>query len=304
MHPERISSEQHFKLLCVVPGGVVLAKENSANGSLPKKCFIVTPIGAPESAIRRAADGLLESVLQPILERRDFQVDVAHKISTPGSITRQVLEHLLKDDLVVANLTGLNPNVMYELAVRHCARLPIVVLAENGTVLPFDLATERTIFYADDMKGVEELKPRLEAAISSALEEKEPDNPVYRAAESSVMREVKPVGATEYVLGRLDRIEAGIDSLRRNTVRESTSAPSNSTRFLVSAQFGREEDPKRVFDLLGTMIPFPLKGGWTNTAKRIIIHTKSLAEAEAVRDAILKVASTGGVTIEDTTSNE
>src|SRR5688572_1260591 len=90
-----------------------------------KRCFVITPIG--DSA----------------------------------SITSQVIEHLLTDELVVANLTELNPNVMYELAVRHAARLPVVTLAHQGTKLPFDIADERTIYFTNDMQGVEELKPAL-----------------------------------------------------------------------------------------------------------------------------------------------
>jgi nucleoside 2-deoxyribosyltransferase len=95
-----------------------------------KECFIITPIGGTGSDIRRETDGLIRSVLKPVLSEFDLNPVPAHEISETGSITRQIIKQLLESDLVIANLTGLNPNVMYEVGIRHCARKPMIVLAK------------------------------------------------------------------------------------------------------------------------------------------------------------------------------
>jgi hypothetical protein len=176
-----------------------------------KRCFVITPIGEDGSETRRCTDGLMDAVLRPTLEGLGFEVFVAHEIAKPGSITNQVIEHLLEDEMVVANITGLNPNVMYELAVRHAVRLPVVCVSENTTRPPFDIAEERMIFFVDDMRGVEDLKPRLKSAVEAALNDKTPDNPVYRAKQTNIMKQAAGNNDVQkYILDRLDQIEAKI----------------------------------------------------------------------------------------------
>ncbi|PBP99756.1 hypothetical protein CCL17_17625 [Pseudomonas congelans] len=205
--------------------------------STPKRCFIVTPIGSDTSTTRRAADGLISAVMRPVLDKLGFQTFVAHEIASPGSITRQVIEHVVYDELVIANLSELNPNVMYELAVRHCVGLPIVVLAEAGTRLPFDISDERTVFFQNDMFGAVDLAPKLEAAISAAMLNGEPDNPVYRVTKTRVLREsVEPDDAQTFLIKKLDYIESFISDLK---VRGFGSPINNSNDMVnVTESFG------------------------------------------------------------------
>lgn len=180
-----------------------------------KCCFIVAPIGANGSDVRRATEGLMDAVLRPLLgDKFGYKVEIAHEISVSGSITDQIINNLLESELVVVDLTGLNPNVMYELAIRHCTGLPLIVMARDGTDLPFDVVQERTIFYHNDMHGVVELSARLEAAVEAIHESGgQIDTPVSRARQSRVVKEKimsgegKDADVAEFLLNQLSEIK-------------------------------------------------------------------------------------------------
>ena len=187
---------------------------NSSNA--PKTALVIAPIGAPQSAIRRSVDGLVQAVLKPVLTQLGFVATIAHELDEPGSITHQIIRHLLKDDLVLANLTALNPNVMYELAVRHATRKPVIIIAEAGTVLPFDIADERAIFFVNDLAGVEEFKVALERAVHAALEDRHAYNPIYRVIAANVISEVDiSRDVQRFVLERLEQIQDRLAALSR-----------------------------------------------------------------------------------------
>ncbi|MFW5871622.1 MAG: hypothetical protein ACOCUT_00800 [bacterium] len=182
-----------------------------------KKCFIITPVGDKDSQIRRSTDGLISSVIRPLLQKEFNFSDIkaAHEINTSGSINNQIMKRIIYDELVLVNLTGLNPNVMYEVAVRHATLKPIIHICEEGTRLPFDIIDQRTIFYKNDMLGVQELKEQLKSMIKEALQvDQFKDNPIYNASQSKIFSETlsnnPEKNFEKYLLERFDKLESKI----------------------------------------------------------------------------------------------
>ncbi len=113
-----------------------------------KMCFVIAPLGDAGSSIRIHSDQVLRYIIQPAVGRCGLQAVRADEIEKAGQISSQVLEHLQAAPVAVADLTGTNPNVMYELAFRHARCLPVVQIASSDTHLPFDIAGQRTIFFS------------------------------------------------------------------------------------------------------------------------------------------------------------
>jgi hypothetical protein len=180
-----------------------------------KTCFVIAPIGEEGTDTRRSIDGLLEAVIRPILSS-EYNVEVSHQLDRPGWIAGQIIERLIQHDLIIADLTSLNPNVMYELAVRHCQGKPVVVIALNGTKLPFDIAPERTVFYANDIAGSVKLRDDLSRAIEAAMSGGEFDNPVLRTTKSIAVRESLPQAKDDYIVEQLDQLRSMLASVVSN----------------------------------------------------------------------------------------
>lgn len=118
---------------------------NVTTGEWAHICFYISPIGDDDSEHRKHADLFLGSIVEPALEEFKLRVVRADKIGKAGMITAQILEYILKAKLVIADLSYHNPNVFYELSLRHACRLPTVQVIRKCDKIPFDLEQFRTI---------------------------------------------------------------------------------------------------------------------------------------------------------------
>lgn len=232
-----------------------------------EQCFIITPIGDDTDPIRRHIEGIIDAAIIPALGDQ-YEIVVAHKISEPGSITKQVIDKVYHSKLVIANLTNRNPNVMYELALRHATGKPAIMIAEKGTPLPSDIIMQRTIFYHNDAKGVLELRDALKKAAYEIDFEKKV-GPIVEVLgdishDADMLKKVAEKDSDskeplEYIMRRLDRIEAliptKIEAVPQKSIETTDLQRAIVTYLELPPKWSKEDTPKLLFEEFNDDLP-------------------------------------------------
>lgn len=94
-------------------------------------------------------DELYKKIIKPVAENSDMDLHAyrADEIYKPGIILKDIVSGITESEVIIAEITSLNPNVFYELGYSHCRDKETILLAEEGTKLPFDISGYRCIFY-------------------------------------------------------------------------------------------------------------------------------------------------------------
>ncbi len=131
-----------------------------------KSCFLIGPMKDMPRLI-----ALRDHIIKPILEPLGFHVNTPES-GDIGNVMRQVLLRLEQADILIADITGNNPNVMYELGVYHSFGKPYVIIKEdipeaNATATAFDIAEYRfhAVNFSKPAEAIQQLTPLLAGII-------------------------------------------------------------------------------------------------------------------------------------------
>lgn len=98
----------------------------------------------------------VKETVQRAAMRANFKCEVTGDLAAPGAITDQVWQGIRGSDAVVADITGNNPNVFYEVGLAHALGKEIILLSQEADA-PFDIRSLRRIRYnPTDMRSLEE----------------------------------------------------------------------------------------------------------------------------------------------------
>lgn len=215
---------------------------------MPEKkiCFVIAPIGKENTEIRERSDIVFDYIIEPAVTPFGYEPQRADIPPEPGMITPQIVKHIKNDPLVIADLTGGNPNVFYELCLRHVTKKPCIHIIKKGDDIPFDVSPLRIIFV--DHTHMPTVK-KVQEEIGKQIEEIQKDtfkmeSPISLSVSLTALEESGDDTARAYVaiiemLHSLKRDVAKIEtSLHDTSVAEKTPEFTNIFKPFMAPQKG------------------------------------------------------------------
>jgi hypothetical protein len=129
-------------------------------------CFVLMPFNQPDLQV------VYEDFVKPTVEGQcGLRCERADDIFGPNVVMDDVWRALWRARVVVAELTGRNPNVFYEVGLCHAIGKKVLLLAQSIEDIPFDLRHRRVIRYEYSPRGCRELERTLGETIKAMLKE-------------------------------------------------------------------------------------------------------------------------------------
>ena len=167
-----------------------------------KTAFVISPFGEPN-------DTYFALILKPALEECGLYAVRGDSLYRPTTIIDDIWQGIKDSTVLVAELTGRNPNVFYELGLAHAISKPVVLLAQNIEDVPFDLRAIRVLVYDKDHP---DWGRRLQADLTRALKEVLQSPTTAIPVTFKVPSHAKPVEEAETLL-RIELLESQVQRL-------------------------------------------------------------------------------------------
>jgi hypothetical protein len=239
--------------------------------TMTERAFVIMQIGTKDSSERKRADEIYNFIIAPAVTDAGLEVYRADLDPSPGAITAKLLSELLDAQVVIADLTGRNPNVFYELGITHSFARPLISIADSSSSLPFDAKDERVIelgeyppsglTYAQGEIAKASLQESLKIVLS---EEYSPPSPLREVAAN---RSVDQLAPTNPLAAEMAQIRENLEDIRKRMSQRVASIPApimsdvSALRQVVSRNI--EYLDERDFEILSTVETSTAQDRWT-----------------------------------------
>jgi len=154
--------------------------ENAGSSEKSRLCYVIMPFSGTKSCSEDQWTRIFEDLIKPAVEGAGLGYECRRSEATRGNIIKAIVRSLYEAHVVIADLTDQNPNVFYELGVRHALQDRTILLAQSRKSVPFDLRPYATHVYNwKDGAAQEKFRTKLIHLLADVdAKPDRPDNPV------------------------------------------------------------------------------------------------------------------------------
>lgn len=220
---------------------VNLENQEQVDGVEPPKryCGIVMPIASMPDY--DAAHWIrVKDVISDAILSADFVPRLVSESDDVGVIHGHIVQNLYDDEIVVCDVSGKNPNVMFELGMRLAFDKPTIIVQDDSNGYSFDIGPIKHIPYRRDQRfdDVQDFKEKVRIAIAATLAKKQADenfSPFLKHFGHFTPKKVEEheIPQAEFIMKKLNAIEERVASI-------GTRASSNA---LLSNVFAEAKNP-------------------------------------------------------------
>lgn len=236
-----------------------------------KNAFVISPIGEAGTPEHKKFQQVLTYIFKAALDESEWNVRRADESNNPDSINGFIVNSISSADLVLADLTGHNPNVFYELAIAHGFKRPVVHVASTGQSLPFDVIDQRAIFYdIHDLDSVNSAITSIRAAVTHLMDGT--DDIINPLSSFEAFSTLKSSGSTSdpnnVLISMLSTVNYRLGRLEKEIL-ENQQVLDASDKRRAPSRYDRSKSYTNTLRLLNTALSLAEENGDVEEAERL-----------------------------------
>jgi hypothetical protein len=208
-------------------------KEKHEEATPKPTCGIIMPISATASR-SESQWANVQTLLHRVIGTAGFDAKNVWEGAATDRISERIISSIFRCDIVVADITDLNPNVMLELGLRLASKKPTIVVVSKGSAIPFDIRDFQAVDYPADMNmlGMEDFFNRLSTQLNEKYDAAQRES--YQPFLSNVVIDVlapkeRPGTLDQVILNKLDDLSYRIQIIDDNRRSEKMAASAGIT---------------------------------------------------------------------------
>lgn len=210
-------------------------KQSSEEANQTQKapfCGIIMPI-ADMAGYESGHWGRVRSILDEAIKKAGYLPRIVSESEETGVIQGRIVQNLYDDLIVVCDVSGRNPNVMFELGMRLAFDKPTIIIKDHKTDYSFDTSIIEHINYRADLRfdDVREFQGRVATAIIASVEKKKADpnySPFLKHFHRVKVTELQTeeVGSQQFIIDQIQGVQKELSKLTASVASLSTGVPA------------------------------------------------------------------------------